>query len=123
MSEKQTLEKATYKLLAGIINRPTKDVGLENLCKEFAQLGADWQSQQEDDKWISVEERLPEDYAEVLIYACTKEGMQVLTAMFCDDTDSQFTIHNWNKKTMGNIQDVEIIYWMNLPLPPIVDIK
>lgn len=71
------------------------------------------------DKWISCEKRTPEDYQEVLIYACTKQGLEVLTAMFCDDTDGQYYIKNWNKKTQGNIKDCEIIYWKPNVLPEI----
>jgi len=67
-------------------------------------------------KWISFEDRYPEDYQEVLIYALTKEGMQVLTAKYCDDFDFNFLIHNYNNK-MGPIKNIQIIKWMPYQKP------
>lgn len=69
-------------------------------------------------QWISVEERLPEERKEVLIYLPEYDSVEMA---------SLFTIPSMNLREWARNEDTymldEVSYWMPLPEPPKEDVQ
>lgn len=79
-------------------------VTLGNALKEIAELEA------QSPKWISVEERLPQDLAEVLI--CDDKGRMVVGHY--DEDDGHF----WKRVNADTFHSVNATHWIPMPEPP-----
>lgn len=75
--------------------------------KQAIDLAFDALREQEQREWISVEERLPEDYERVLVYLDENIGVVLHT-----DTDRITQNKKW-VRWPGNVT-----HWMPLPMPP-----
>lgn len=75
---------------------------------------------QENKDWISVKDRLPEKYKEVLIYEkwCDTPCIAHLNNKGDWHPDLSFVEVVGDAYTKGNITQKDVIYWMPLPDPP-----
>ena len=67
-------------------------------------------------EWISVKDRLPEDYSKVLIILIYREGEKIAYVYGL----AQYHSHNgwYNGNSSGAVLDNLVKYWMPLPSPP-----
>lgn len=85
----------------------TDDVTSRDLARVV--YNADYRKQS---KWISVEERLPDNYQEVLVYrGCHKGLMNVYTYTCNNQWEDEYGY--WN-----GTDSEGITHWMPLPMPP-----
>jgi len=69
------------------------------------------------DKWISINEKLPEKEKDILI--CNDEGKVQFGIYSCDVYDDKFFTTNFEQYLLpGNVT-----HWMDLPSPPEMEIK
>lgn len=77
---------------------------------------------QQDDGWISVEERLPEEWQLILCYEDSKRGKHI----WVFSSVAQFTVNKW-LLCIYNLDDLQWLWaiiatqWQPLPTPPITN--
>lgn len=69
-------------------------------------------------KWISVEERLPEDNANVLVYAIGNNEHSVIAMTSYTHNMYGFNIEGWRAPWQYFFYEYKITHWMQLPEPP-----
>ena len=69
-------------------------------------------------KWISVEERLPEDDVDVIVYAVSNNGGCAIAITFHTHTLYGFNIEGWMPPWQYFSRNYTITHWMPLPKPP-----
>lgn len=85
---------------------------IAELEAEIDQLTARWRQERQDDKWIPVSERLPDNWKPVLTIDMS-ESTRVPVPAFYNPETSLWSTHLPN-------YDLWVTHWMPLPEPPIV---
>lgn len=119
---RRKLEKAKYGTAQLECHKNASDAGWEyNFYKDALEaLERVQQLEAQVTKWISVEERLPEDDVDVLVYiASKKENVDSVTAI-THYTHSMYgyNIEGWCSPRQYCFWDREVTHWMPLPEPP-----
>ena len=84
---------------------------IAELEAENDQLTARWRQERQDDKWIPVSERLPDDWKPVLTIDMSEYTRVPVPAFYDPDTSLWSTHFPY---------DLWVTHWMPLPEPPIV---
>jgi len=95
-------------------NRPIEDAlhaRIAELEAEIDQLTAHDATERQDDKWIPVSERLPDNWESVLTIDISKSTRDMVTAFYNPETSLWSTHFSC---------DLWVTHWMPLPEPPIV---
>lgn len=75
----------------------------------------------EDDNWISVKDRMPEEGKLVLVYD-EDEGVEIASWHYCPDLDYEDEVltENWITTTgyKSVLGDIDVTHWQPLPEPP-----
>ena len=81
------------------------------------------QKEESKPKWISVEERLPEDNVSVLVYIASKKENVDSVIAITSHTHSMhgYNISGWYSPWQYCFWDREVTHWMPLPEPPKYD--
>ena len=69
-------------------------------------------------KWISVEERLPEDDIDVLVYAIGNNEESVIAMTSYTHNMHGYNIEGWRSPWQYFFHEYKITHWMPLPEPP-----
>ena len=94
--------------------RPIEDTlnkRIAELEAEIDQLAARWRQERQDDKWIPVSERLPDNWESVLTIDISKSTRDMVTAFYNPETSLWSTHFSC---------DLWVTHWMPLPASPIV---
>ena len=86
---------------------------IERLTARCARYAEEIAVAQERQRWIPVEERLPEDRSDVLVVAYWHERWGVYMG-WCAPERAKWSVH----VGIGDRDDVAVTYWMPLPEPP-----
>ena len=86
---------------------------IERLTDRCARYAEEIAVAQERQRWIPVEERLPEDRSDVLVVAYWHERWGVYMG-WCATERAKWSVHIG----IGDRDDVAVTYWMPLPEPP-----
>ena len=86
---------------------------IERLTARCARYAEEIAVAQERQRWIPVEERLPEDRSDVLVVAYWHERWGVYMG-WCAPERAEWSVHIG----IGDRDDVAVTYWMPLPEPP-----
>lgn len=86
---------------------------IERLTDRCARYAEEIAVAQERQRWIPVEERLPEDRSDVLVVAYWHERWGVYMG-WCAPERAEWSVH----VGIGDRSDVAVVYWMPLPAPP-----
>ena len=86
---------------------------IERLTARCARYAEEIAVAQERQRWIPVEERLPEDRSDVLVVAYWHERWGVYMG-WCAPERAEWSVHIG----IGDRNDVAVTYWMPLPEPP-----
>ena len=91
---------------------------IERLTDRCARYAEEIAVAQERQRWIPVEERLPEDRSDVLVVAYWHERWGVYMG-WCAPERAKWSVH----VGIGDRDDVAVTYWMPLPEPPKEDVR
>ena len=96
---------------------------LEATIAEMEKIGYDmaWKlgtAEAQVSKWISVEERLPEDDTNVLVYAIGNNEPSVIAMTGYTHNMYGFNIEGWRAPWQYFFYEYKITHWMPLPEPP-----
>lgn len=69
-------------------------------------------------KWISVEDRLPEDDVDVIVYAVSNNGGYTIAVTFHTHTLYGLNIEGWASPWQYFTSHYTITHWMPMPEPP-----
>ena len=89
---------------------------IERLTDRCARYAEEIAVAQEQQRWIPVTERLPEDRSNVLVDAYWYERWGVYMG-WCAPERAEWSVH----VGIGDRSDVAVVYWMPLPEPPEVE--
>lgn len=89
---------------------------IERLTDRCARYAEEIAVAQEQQRWIPVTERLPEDRSNVLVVAYWLERWGVYMG-WCAPERAEWSVH----VGIGDRSDVAVVYWMPLPEPPKVE--
>ena len=73
--------------------------------------------EQEQRRWIPVEERLPQNYISVLVYIPTAEPLPMVHEAYIGDDGE------WHSSNFYEIENEDVTHWMPLPEPPKEDAR
>ena len=89
-----------------------QDMAKTQDVKEFYALAAAALREQEERRWIPVEERLPQNYISVLAYIPTAEPLPMVHEAYIGDDGE------WHSSVFYGIENEYVTHWMPLPEPP-----
>ena len=69
-------------------------------------------------KWISVDERLPDDDVEVLVFAVGTNGEDIIAMTSYTHNMHGYNVVGWRSPWQYFFYSYTILYWMPLPEPP-----
>lgn len=95
-------------------NRPTS--GYTMLC-EALDMAIAALREQEERRWIPVEERLPQNYISVLVYIPTAEPLPMVHEAYIGDDGE------WHSSVFYGIENEDVTNWMPMPKTPVEDAK
>lgn len=73
--------------------------------------------EQEERRWIPVEERLPQNYISVLVYIPTAEPLPMVHEAYIGDDGE------WHSSVFYGIENEDVTHWMTMPKTPKEDCK
>ena len=91
------------------LNRPTS--GYTILC-EALDMAIAALREQEERRWIPVEERLPQNYISVLVYIPTAEPLPMVHEAYIGDDGE------WHSSVFYGIENEDVTHWMPMPRTP-----
>lgn len=68
--------------------------------------------EQEERRWIPVEERLPQNYISVLVYIPTAEPLPMVHEAYIGDDGE------WHSSVFYGIENEDVTHWTTMPRPP-----
>lgn len=68
--------------------------------------------EQEERRWIPVEERLPQNYISVLVYTPTAEPLPMVHEAYIGDDGE------WHSSVFYGIENEDVTHWMPIPRTP-----
>lgn len=68
--------------------------------------------EQEQRRWIPVEERLPQNYISVLVYIPTAEPLPMVHEAYIGDDGE------WHSSIVYGVENEDVTHWMPMPEPP-----
>ena len=68
--------------------------------------------EQEERRWIPVEERLPQNYISVLVYTPTAEPLPMVHEAYIGDDGE------WHSSVVYGVNNEDVTHWMPMPEPP-----
>ena len=86
----------------------------EVYCSDLAFLSAAISAlrEQEERRWVPVEERLPQNYISVLVYIPTAEPLPMVHEAYIGDDGE------WHSSVVYGVENEDVTHWMPMPEPP-----